>query len=149
MNESLHQLTSQERLQAYNLITSGCGHLWSKGKMQEAKVQDVLRVLIPLTKNDPYFLAHLTSYALQRTKSKDLQIMTTLANSLSTADGLPFSPGSEYVKPNLRYVSYAAVHKFDPPLALRMLLLANNYKFGVDGYLNPATHFSQGLRTAI
>jgi len=146
--ESLNQMTSQERLEAYNLLTKAAMHCWSKGKPQPEKIQAALDILIPLTKKDPFFLAHLTSYAFTKTQNKDLQVLTLLANSLSEANGLPFSPGSKYMKPNLRYVSYAAFHKLDPKLALRTALLANNTKFAVDGYLNNATHFSQGLRTA-
>jgi len=147
--EKLNQLTSQERLDVYNIIIAGCSHIWSKNEMQKDKALEALNALVPLTKKDPYFLAHLASYALTQTKNKDLQIFTTYVNSLSDADGSPFSIGSEYKKPNLRFISHAAVQMFDPKLALRILILADEFKYGVVDYLREAAHCSQGLRTAL
>lgn len=147
-NETLPFLSSQERLNAYQLIVDGCSHLWSKNKLQETKLKEVLGVLIPLTKNDPYFLARLTSYALTQTKSKDLQVLLSYVSTLSSADGTPFSKGSKYVKPNLRYIGAAALHMLDPKLVDRVLKVAN-LKFGVQGYLNEAQHKPNVLRTAI
>ncbi len=146
-SENLPFLTSQERLDAYNLILAGCSHIWSKGKLQEDKAQEVLELLIPLTQKDPYFLAHLTSYAITKTKSKDLQVFLTHVASLSSADGLPFSPGSKYKKPNLRFIAAAALHSLDPKLALRVVKLSER-KYGVQNYLNTARHFPQALQTA-
>ena len=77
INESLPHLSNQERLNAYQLILDGCSHLWSKGKIQKEKTLTALNTLIPLIGKDPYFLAHLNSYALRKTKSKDLQVLTT------------------------------------------------------------------------
>lgn len=147
-NETLPFLSSQERLQAYQLIVDGCQHLWSKNQIQEDKLKQVLGVLIPLTKNDPYFLAHLTSYAFTQSKSKDLQVLLSYVSTLSSADGTPFSKGSKYVKPNLRYIGAAALHQLDPKLVDRVLKIAN-LKYGVQGYLNEAQHKPNLLRTAI
>ena len=147
-NETLPFLSSQERLQAYQLIVDGCSHLWSKNKLQETKLKEVLGVLVPLTKTDPYFLANLTSYALTQTKSKDLQVVLSYVSTLSSADGTPFSKGSKYVKPNLRYIGAAALHMLDPKLVDRVLKIAN-LKYGVQGYLNEGQHKPNALRTAI
>jgi len=141
-------MTSQERLDAYNMIVAGCQHIWSKNKIQEEKAKAALEALIPLTKKDPYFLAHLTSYIVKNSKAKDLKVFLSYVASLSSADGLPFSPGSKYSKPNLRYVGWAALHELDPKLVGRVLLLATR-KFGVKDYLNVATHFPTSLRLAV
>jgi len=165
--ESLPFLSSKERLDAYNLIIQGCSHLWSKGQIQdghsytqkdtegntiqidtEDKIRPVLQAVVPLAKNDPYFLAHLTSYIMKKSKSKDLQVVLTYAAALSAADGTPFSEGSEYVKPNLRYISAAALHRLDPKLVLRVAKIAN-MKYGVPGYFNEASHYPEMLRTAV
>lgn len=146
--ESLPFLSSQERLNAYNLIIQGCSHIWSKNQLQADKAKAALEALIPLTKNDPYFLAHLTSYALKKSKSKDLHVFLTYVAALSSADGTPFSEGSEYMKPNLRYVGGAALHQLDPKLVDRVMKIAN-MKYSVSGYLNEASHFPMTLRTAL
>lgn len=146
-NESLPFLNSQERLDAYNLIIAGCSHVWSKGELQVEGAQKMLDALIPLTQKDPNFLAHLLSYAMTKTDNKDLQSFATLANSLSKADGKPFSPGSKYLKPNLRYISAAALHKMDIQMALRVLQLINR-KYGVQDLLPEANHFPQAMVTA-
>ncbi len=147
-NEKLPYLTSEERLKTYQLIIDGCQHIWSKNKMNQQKVLDVLNILIPLTQNDPHFLASLTSWAIKNKKHKDLQVLTTFVNSLNSADGQPFSVGSKYKKPNLRYVSAAAVHHLDPKLAERVLQLAQT-KFTIPQYLNEARHFPTALRTSL
>lgn len=146
--ETLPFLSSQERLEAYNLILQGCSHIWSKNELQVEKAKKALETLVPLTKNDPYFLAHLTSYAIKKSKAKDLQVFLTYVSSLSSADGTPFSSGSEYLKPNLRYISAAALHNLDPKLVDRVVKVAN-MKYGVSGYLNEASHFPSALRTAV
>lgn len=147
-NELLPYLSSQERLQAYQLIIDGCSHLWSKGKLQTKKAGEVLMTLIPLTATDPYFLAHLTSYAIKKLQTKDLHVFTTYVNSLSTADGSPFSAGSKYLKPNLRIVSAAAIHQLEPKLVARVLELAS-MKYFIPPYLREGRHFPNSLRTAI
>lgn len=146
--ESLPFLSSQERLDAYNLIIDGCHHIWSKNELQVDKAKQALNQLIPLTKNDPYFLAHLTSYIMKTSKAKDLQVFLTYVAALSSADGSPFSEGSKYTKPNLRYVGSAALHQLDPKLVDRVIKVAN-LKYGVAGQLNEASHFPSTLRTAI
>lgn len=161
-NETLPFLSSQERLDAYQLILQGCSHIWSKNRLQDGrsyvengetkvtpdKVRPVLQLLYPLTQRDPFFLAHLTSYAMTKTKSKDLQVFLTYVNSLSSADGTPFSQGSDLLKPNRRYVSAAAVHQMDPKLAARVLEVAET-KYGISGQLTESRHFSQSLRSAL
>lgn len=153
MNEELQQLTSQERLRTYELFIRGCTHLWGRDEetlkrgFKVAKAGEVLNTLIPLTTKDPYFLAHLTSYIMRKDMGKDLKVFTTYVNSLSTADGQPFSVGSDYNKPNLRIVSFAALQQLDPILAGRVLEVAST-KFSVTDYLNYGRHFSSSLRTA-
>lgn len=151
--ESLPFLPSDERLRAYQLILNGCSHIWGREEktlkrvFHVNKAQKILEELIPLTQTDPMFLAHLASYAMKKTKNKDLQVFTVYANSLSKADGTPFSPGSTYLKPNLRTVSAAAVHLMDPKLA-GMTLEVAKMKFGVANILNNGKHFPRLLRTS-
>lgn len=146
--QELSVMTSQERLDAYKLITDGCSHIWSKGKFQEEKAQKVLDVLVPLTVRDPFFLAHLTSYAMKNSKAKDLRVFLAYVAGLSSADGQPFSPGSKYVKPNLRYVGAAALQMLEPKLADRVALLGTR-KFKVEGILSEATHLPTTMREAL
>lgn len=144
---TLPYLSQEARLSIYQLIVDGCQHLWSKGAVQEDKVKDALEPLVKLGQTDPYFLARLASWAVD-SPSKDLKVLTTFANSLSSADGRPFSAGSKYSKPNLRYISSAAVCKLEPKLAWRVREIAG-LKFGVDGVLNEGTHFPTFLNTAL
>jgi hypothetical protein len=146
--ESLPFLSSQERLEAYQFIIDGCSHIWSKGQMQEDKALSALQKLLPLTQKDPYFLAHLNAYIMRRKVHKDLQVFVTYANSLNSADGTPFSPGSKYKKPNLRYISAAAVQQLDPKLAARVLQVAE-LRYSVPELFSEARHFSTSLRTAL
>lgn len=147
-SESLPFLTSQERLQAYQLLINGCNHVWSKNKIQKDKAKEVLNALMPLTKKDPYFLAHLTSYVFNKSEAKDLKVFLSYAASLSSADGEPFSPGSKYKKPNLRPVGWAAIHKLDPKLAHRVAVVASD-KWEIPQMYNLAKHFPPSLRTAL
>ena len=146
--ESLSILTDEERLKVYQLLTDGCHHGWSKGKIQEEKITEILNILIPLTIKDPHFLSRLLSYTIKKSDNKDLAVLTTYSNSLSSGDGLPFSIGSQYRKPNLRYVSAAALQMLDPKLAVRVAQLALR-KFSVKDHLNEAQHFPSALRTAL
>lgn len=146
--ETLPFLSSQERLDAYKMIVDGCSHIYSKNKLQEDKFKNALDVLVPLTKNDPYFLARLTSYVLKNSKGKDLKVLLTFISALSSADGTPFSETSNLKKPNLRYISAAALHMLDPKLADRVARIAA-MKFGVKNYLNESRHFPSTLKTAI
>lgn len=147
-NETLPYLTDQDRLNAYNLIVTGCSHVWSKGKLQQDKAKEILTSLLPLSQTDPYFLAHLASYALRKTKSKDLQLFTSYANALSSADGMPFSPGSKYSKPNLRIISAAAVHQLDPIMVAKLLEITT-LKYSVANVINEGTHFPRFLRNSV
>lgn len=146
--ESLSSLSSHERLKAYQTIVDGCHHAWSKNKPVMSRIQDILDVLIPLTESDPFFLAHLTSYVMTKSQSKDMKLFLAYASALSTADGSPFSPGSKYKKPNLRYIGAAAAQMLEPKIADRLLTLAST-KFAVDGKLNLSRHFPTALRTAL
>lgn len=145
--EGLPFMPSQERLSIYQIIVDGCHHIFSKNKLQVDRAQSALEALVPLTKNDPFFLAHLTSYAMTKLKAKDLQVFTAYVSALSSADGMPFSPGSKYKKPNLRYIAAAAVHMMDPKLALRVGKLMNR-KFEVPGYLRLGRHYPTFLESA-
>lgn len=145
-SEQLNSLSDPERLQAYQTITQGCMHLWSKNKLQEEKMVPILRNFAQLAEKDPLFLAHMTSYTFKKLDSKDLKVVATFMNSLSDADGTPFSPGSEFKKPNWRLISQAAFLDLDPKLALRVLKLANK-KMPI-GTKQNGTHFSKHLKTA-
>ena len=147
MESNLPYLSNKERLNVYQLLTDGCHHLWSKGKIQAGKLTPILQQLITLAHKDPYFSAHLVSYVIAL-DNNDLKVATVYANALSPADGLPFSPGSKYKKPNLRYVSDAAVQLLPPPLIERILELIR-LKFGVKDILNEASHNPKHLSNAI
>lgn len=146
--EALPYLTNEERLKVYNLLLQATTHAWSKGKLQTDKALEILKTLVPLTQSDPYFLVHVLSYAVKNSASKDLQVFSTYANALSSADGSAFSPGSKYFKPNLRYISAAAIQQLDPKLVNRVVEIAS-LKYGIDGVFNEARHFPRVLRTAI
>ena len=145
-SEQLSVLSDPERLRAYEAITHGCHHLWSKNKLQEDKMTVILKNFSELAEKDPLFLAHMTSYTFRKLDSKDLKVVSAFMNSLSDADGTPFSPGSEYKKPNWRIISQAAFIELDPKLALRVLKLANK-KMSL-GTKASGTHFSKHLKTA-
>jgi hypothetical protein len=143
----LPYLSDTDRLNAYNLLIDGCHHVWSKNKLQEDRLNTILDTVIPLTQKDPIFLARLLSYVMTHSESKDLQTVLTFVNALSSGDGTPFSPGSQYRKPNLRYVSAAALQMLDPKLAKRVAELSI-MRFAVKDYFNEAQHFPSFLRTA-
>ena len=142
----LSYLDDATRLNAYNFITKGCMHIWSKNKLQEDKLKPILDTFAELAEKDPLFLAHFTSYIHRKLDSKDLKVISTFASSLSDADGTPFSPGSEFSKPNWRIISQSALQNLDPKLVLRVLKLANTKQ--AFGSKPIATHFSKQLRTA-
>ncbi len=148
VKQELQSMTSQERLQAYNLIIAGCSHIWSKNKLQDAKAQAVLDTLVPLIGKDPYFLAHLTSYAIKKSTAKDLRVFLTYVASLSSADGLWFGNDPNYAKPNLRSVGWAALQELEPKLAARVAFLAS-HPYSVTNVFNEGRHFPKGLRNAI
>ena len=144
----LAELTNAERLVVYQKLIGGCSHLWSKGKLQKDKVIPWLQFLAKLGKDDPIFLAHLTAYIIKNSQSKDLLVTSIFCNSLSDADGTPFSPKSKYKKPNLRYVSWAAIQDLDPKLVYRVKQLAM-LKFGIAKVMDEAAHQPTGLINAI
>lgn len=154
---TLSYLSNEDRLKAFNAITSGCEHIYSKGKLQKDRLSGVLSIFIQLAEHDPYFLAHFASYAVKNLDSKDLKVIAAFANSLSDADGTPFITGKDsqgkpiysptYKKPNLRLVSQAAVQEFDPKLVNRIIEIAN-LKQSI-GSRREATHFANSLKTAI
>jgi hypothetical protein len=140
-------LDDAERLKVYQTLVDGCQHLWSKGKLVESRLADVLDNFVYLAEQDPEFLARFTSYAMNKLDSKDLKVVSIFANSLSDADGTPFSPGSKFKKPNYRAVSQAAIQQLDPKLVGRVVSLANR-KVEL-GSRPKGTHFSRSLKTAI
>lgn len=146
-NEQLAFMTDNDRLKAYEIIVSGCSHLWSKGKLQEEKLKNILDIFYSLAKNDPYFLAHFTSYAITKLDSKDLKVVSIFINALSDADGTPFSEGSKYKKPNLRLISQAGLQYLDPKLVDRIVKIANS-KMSF-GDLRETTHYPTSLKTAV
>lgn len=147
-NPVLPYLSQEERLKVYQFIIAGCSHLWSKNKLQEEKVVDILNIFYPLVLEDPYFIAHLTSWAFkQKVESKDLQVMSLYVNALSDANGQPFSPNSKYKKPNLRYISSILLQELDPKLAGRVYKLAS-LKWGAKDKLRNSTHCPTFLITA-
>lgn len=179
----LSYLDNAERLKAYEFITNGCMHLWSKNKLMDGKtcphcgqatpkvykngrqcgqlvdkkgkviphetpdrLTPILKAFSELADKDPLFLAHFTSYAMRKLDSKDLKVVATFANSLSDADGTPFSAGSAYKKPNWRLVSQAAFQMLEPKLALRVLELSNlKMPFGSK---QTGSHRSKHIKTA-
>jgi hypothetical protein len=146
---SEHQLSyldDHARLRIYETIVNGCHHLWSKNKLQEAKLDAILKSFSELAEKDPLFLAHFTSYCFKNLDSKDLKVVATFMSSLSDADGAPFEPGSEYKKPNLRVIAQAAFCELDPKLALRVLKLANSKR--AIGSKTAGTHMSKHIKTA-
>jgi len=147
MENQLSYMNDTERLAVYNTIVDGCKHLWSKGKLQEDRLETVMASFVELAEKDPYFLAHFTSYAINKLPSKDLKVVATFVNALSDADGTPFSAGSEYKKPNLRTISQAAIQELDPKLVGRVIELANR-KVAL-GSRPQGTHFPRSLKTAI
>lgn len=114
----MKEQTPEERLRVYKTLTSGNIHCWSKGKYQPDAGKPIFGNLMELTEKDPYFLAHLVC---RSDNSKDLKVLSTIANFHSDADGAPFSRGSKHRKPNLRTVSQAFVQTLDPRMAHRLL----------------------------
>lgn len=164
----LSYLNDQQRLDAVNAILQGCMHLWSKNRLQdgttyvtvskkgvrqehrsEDKLTPMLKVFMELAENDPVFLAHFTSYAMRKLDNADLKVLSVFANSLSSADGTPFSPGSKYTKPNFRVVSQAALQDpfFDAKRAVRLYeIAARKQELGTTR--KKAKHLSNSLKTA-
>jgi len=146
----LQTLTPEERLKTYEMLTQGCLHLWSKGKMQTEKLIETVKQFVLIGQKDPLFLAHFTAWAMNQ-DSKDLQVVSVYANSLNSGDGSRFSPDSELRKPNLRVVSQTMLQKLNPKLVHRVKEIGMlKYAISEDGFdLREARHFPTALRTAI
>lgn len=144
--DALNEYSDEKRLAIFNMLSSACTHLYSKGKLQEDKFLKAANIFADMAVNDPVFMAHLTAYVSKK-DSKDLKVLAVFFNSLNDANGLPFFKGAKQCKPNYREVSYALLQELDPHLALRVLSLAHK-KFGVNGILNESRHFPTGLKTA-
>ena len=143
--EELNALSNSDRNVIVNRIIKGCEHLFTKGKLQdgrtvrlnnpktrqpeqvtlEDKLTPLLNEFAVLAEKDPEFLARFTSYAIKKLESKDLKVVATFMNFLNDADGTPFSPGSQFRKPNYRIVSQAALQELDPKLVERVVELAS------------------------
>jgi hypothetical protein len=148
-SNALKELSSEERLKVYKQLTDGCQHLWSKGKMDKEKVIPLIQQFVLLGYSDPEFLARFTSWVFKNSNSKDLQVISTFANSLNSADGMPFTLGKkEPRKPDWRSVSSAAIQMLDPKLALRVRQVATE-KFDVPNILPIGTHYTTRLAKAI
>jgi hypothetical protein len=128
------------------MVTAACTHLYSKGKLQEAKFMEIANIYAELAINDPLFMAHLTAWASNK-ESKDMKILSIFFNSLNDANGTPFFKGSKKNKPNFREISSALLQGLDPHLALRVLELCHK-RFEVKGILNNSRHFTTGMKTA-
>jgi hypothetical protein len=146
-NDRLNEYGDAKRLAVHKMLLAACGHLYSKGALQEERFRDASAVFADLAKNDPLFLAHFAAWAA-RGDNKDQKVLSVFFNAISDADGLPFFKGSELSKPNLRRVSHALLQRMDVPLVLRVAELAQT-KFGVAGLLNESRHFPTALKTAI
>lgn len=158
LEHQLSYLNNEDRLKIYNTLIQGCDHLYSKGKLQIEKAKSVLNDFMKLADEDPYFLAHFTSYANTKLQSKDLKLFSTFANSLSDADGTKFQIGIEngkpvygsIKKPNLRIISQAAIQTeaFDAKMIERLIEIAN-IKQTLGKRFKEGTHFARSLKTAV
>ena len=144
--DALNEYTDEKRLAIFKMISGACQHLYSKGKLQRGKFDDIAPIFADLAKNDPLFIAHLAAWASKQ-DSKDMKVLSVFFNALNDADGTPFFEGATMNKPNLRQVSYALLQRLDPHLALRVLELCHT-RFSVKDLLNNAKHFPTGMRTA-
>lgn len=158
MNHALNEMSNDRRLDVYDKLVSGVQHIYSKGKLQEDRLNTVLDIVMPLRTEDPIFLAQLTSYVIEKSDNKDLKAIITLVNALSDADGSPFDPtDTELRKPNFRLVSHAALQRLDPKQVRRIFELAGlrtsgkgkliPRKFGIDNSV--AVHIPRSLRGAV
>ncbi len=130
----MNELTSAERLSLFKTLTQGNVHVWSKNAYQAEKGLPILSNLLELGKTDPFFLAH---FICMQDLTKDLQVLGSLANFHSDADGSKFSEESDLRKPNLRLVSSAMVQSFDPKLAHRVLWTAQQRQNGKKYFNHP------------
>lgn len=158
MDHTLNEMSNDRRLEVYDKLISGIQHIYSKGKLQEDRLNVILDIVMPLRKEDPIFLVHLTSYIVEKSDNKDLKAIITLVNALSDADGSPFdSTDTELRKPNFRLVSHAAIQMLDPKQVRRIFELAGlktsgkgrliPRKFKIDNSV--AVHIPRSLRNAV
>lgn len=145
-NNTLSEYSDEKRLKIFQLLTSACSHLYSKGKLQKDKFNTIAPIFADITENDPNFMAALCAWAAKQ-DNKDLKVLTVFFNALNDASGEPFFPGSTLNKPNYRQVSAAVLQTLDPHLAGRVLEFCH-LKFGVSELLNDARHFPTALVTA-
>ncbi len=130
----MKELTTAERLSLFKTLTQGNVHIWSKNTYQPDKGLPVLTNLLSLSNSDPFFLAHLLC---KEDLTKDLQVLSAIANFHSDADGSKFDSASELRKPNLRLVSSAFVQNLDPKLAHRLLWTAQQRQNGKKYFNHP------------
>lgn len=147
MNDQLNEYSDAKRLTVYKMLTAACGHMYSKGKLQDEKFKVAAEVFADLAKKDPLFLVHFTAWAAKQ-DGKDQKVLSVFFNALSDADGLPFFAGSGLSKPNFRNISYAIMQNMDVPTVLRVAELSK-LRFGVKGVLNEAAHCPTSMKTAL
>jgi len=145
---NLPEQTAETRLNVYRLLTSACTHLYSKNKLQVDKIKEALKLLYPLTQEDPYFLAHLAAWSARGSnQSRDLKLLAVYLNALSSGDGTPFIKDGTLRKPNLRLVSHALLADFDPKQLARLASF-RRLKWSPNGHLD-TVHFPRSLRQAM
>lgn len=147
-NFSLPYLSDIERFKIYQLLVSGNQHFWSKNKLEITKVLPVLTNAIKLAKEDPEFSAHLLSYVMKNSESRDLKVLFTYANFLNDADGTFFGASKKYRKPDYRSVAIAALLELDPKLAERVVDL-RSVGVEVPNILRKAKHWPDRANTAV
>lgn len=145
-NNTLREYIPEERLTIFKFLLSACTHVYSKGKLNTDKFNELMPSFVKLTKEDPVFMAKLTAWSFKK-ESKDLQVLTVFFNSLSDADGTPFFKGSNKNKPNFRIISAILLQEMSPHLALRVMELTR-YKFSYDKYLSDGAHYSSIMKSA-
>lgn len=143
---TINELPVDDRLKIYDFLTNACTHLYSKNELQADKFNQITPYFVKLAKEDPYFLAHLTAWALKK-DSKDLKTLAVYFNFLNDANGEPFFAGSKKNKPNLRLVSASLLQELPPHLSLRVLELSRQ-KFEVAGFLSNGAHYPSIMKTA-
>jgi hypothetical protein len=145
---NLPEQTAESRLNVYRLLTSACTHLYSKNKLQADKMKEALKLLYPLTQDDPYFLAHLAAWSARGSnQSRDIKLLAVYLNAMSAGDGTPFVKGGTLRKPNLRLVSHALFGDFDPKQFARLASF-RRLKWSPNEHPN-AVHFPRSLREAM
>ena len=57
------------------MLTAACGHMYSKGKLQDEKFKVAAEVFADLAKKDPLFLVHFTAWAAKQ-DGKDQKVLS-------------------------------------------------------------------------